>query len=141
MEPLRLSRSDARRVAVRAQLLTRERPADLLDVVRHLTLLQLDPTKAVAPSADLVLWSRLGSSYDAAELRDAVDEQVLIDHHGLIRPSEDLALLPGRDGRWPGRRAVRRTGSTGWSRWVEANDALPARHPRRARGDGPLPRQ
>ena len=42
------------------------RPPDLLDVVRHLTLLQADPTAAVAPSADLVLWSRLGSSYAPA---------------------------------------------------------------------------
>ena len=36
----RLSRQDARRVAVRAQLLDRARPADLLSVVRRRTLLQ-----------------------------------------------------------------------------------------------------
>jgi len=35
-------------------------------VVRHLTLLQLDPTAAIAPNADLVAWSRLGSSYSPA---------------------------------------------------------------------------
>ena len=58
-----LSRTDARRIAVRAQLLTKERPTDLLETVRHLSLLQLEPTRAVAPSADIVLWSRLGSSY------------------------------------------------------------------------------
>ena len=56
-----LSRADARRIAVRAQLLDRSRPPGLLDVVRRLTLLQLDPVAAVAPSADLVAWSRLGS--------------------------------------------------------------------------------
>jgi len=33
-----LSRSDARRIAVRAQLLGRARPAGLLDVVRQLKL-------------------------------------------------------------------------------------------------------
>ena len=70
-----LSRADARRIAVRAQLLDAERPTDLLDVVRHLTLLQIDPTAAVAPSADLVLWSRLGSSYSPAELRDRARER------------------------------------------------------------------
>jgi uncharacterized protein len=57
-----LSRADARRIAVRAQLLDSLRPAALVDVVRHLTLLQIDPIAAVAPSADLVAWSRLGKS-------------------------------------------------------------------------------
>jgi uncharacterized protein YcaQ len=55
-----LSRQDARRIAVRAQLLDADRPTDLQDVVRHLTLLQVDHVQAVAPCADLVTWSRLG---------------------------------------------------------------------------------
>ncbi len=55
----RLSRIDARRIAVCAQLLDDPHPTDLVDVVRYLTLLQLDPTDAIAPSADLVAWSRL----------------------------------------------------------------------------------
>jgi uncharacterized protein len=58
-----LSRADARRIAIRAQLLDAPRPAGLLDVVRHLTLLQIDPTAAIAPNADLVAWTRLGSGY------------------------------------------------------------------------------
>jgi uncharacterized protein YcaQ len=70
-----LSRAEARRIAVQAQLLDAERPAGLLDLVRHLSLLQLDPIAAVAPSADLVVWSRLGSSYDAAELRSALADR------------------------------------------------------------------
>ena len=53
-----LSRTDARRIAVRAQLLDAERPASLLDAVGRLTLLHIDPTAAVAPSADLVAWTR-----------------------------------------------------------------------------------
>jgi hypothetical protein len=39
-----------------AQLLDSGRPTGVLDVVRHLTLLQNDPTTAVAANADLALW-------------------------------------------------------------------------------------
>jgi len=55
-----LSRLDARRIAVRAQLLDSTRPTGLFDVVRHLTLLKIDPTAAIAPNADLVAWSPSG---------------------------------------------------------------------------------
>ena len=58
-----LTKAQARRIAVRAQLLDAPRPTDLLTVVQRLTLLQIDPTAAIAPSADLVAWSRLGSAY------------------------------------------------------------------------------
>jgi uncharacterized protein len=133
-----LSRQDARRVAVRAQLLTVDRPADLMDVVRHLTLLQHDPISAVAPSADLVLWSRLGSSYDPGELRDALDEQRLIDHQGLIRPSEDLALYRAEMAVWPGTGELR-PWQVSNAAWVEANDACRLDLLERLRADGPLP--
>ena len=58
-----LSRADARRLAVRAQLLVNPRPSSLLEVVRHLTLLPMDMTDAIAPNVDLVAWSRIGSPY------------------------------------------------------------------------------
>jgi uncharacterized protein YcaQ len=38
----RLTRQEARRTAVRAQLLAAPRPEDLLAVVRHLGILQVD---------------------------------------------------------------------------------------------------
>ena len=56
-----ISVAQARQIAVRAQLLDEARPAGLIDTVRRLTLLQIDPTAAVAPNADLVAWSRIGS--------------------------------------------------------------------------------
>ncbi|CAN5130311.1 hypothetical protein BH20ACT8_BH20ACT8_05700 [soil metagenome] len=55
--------TQARRVAVRAQMLDAQRPTDLVAVVEQLTLLQIDPTAAIAPNAHLVAWSRLGSTY------------------------------------------------------------------------------
>lgn len=134
-----LSPQDARRVAVRAQLLTAARPTDVLDVVRHLTLVQLDPTKHVAPSADLVLWSRIGPSYDATELRDLLDEQALIDHHMLARPAEDLALYRAEMVGWPGPEPLKP-----WQEslrdWVTANDDCRREVLALLRGDGPLPR-
>src|SRR6185437_1299123 len=45
-----LSRDDARRIAVRAQALGSARPGGLLEVVRRLTLLQIDPVAAIAPN-------------------------------------------------------------------------------------------
>ena len=51
---------EARRIAIRAQLLDAPRPTELLEVIERLEFLQIDPTAAVAPSADLMAWSRLG---------------------------------------------------------------------------------
>ncbi|MEV6151268.1 hypothetical protein AB0L53_13090 [Nonomuraea sp. NPDC052129] len=68
-----LSRADARRIAVRAQLLGSSRPTELLDVARQLTLLRIGLVTAIAPSSDLVAWSRLGSSYAPTELDTALE--------------------------------------------------------------------
>jgi uncharacterized protein len=67
----RLTKAQARRLAVRAQLLDARPPTDLLGVLQQLTLLQIDPTASIAPSADLVAWSRLGSVYQPAHLQQA----------------------------------------------------------------------
>jgi uncharacterized protein YcaQ len=135
-----LSRLDARRVAVRAQLLDGQRPAGLLEVVRRLTLLQIDPTAAIAPSADLVAWSRLGSSYSPAELDTALADRSLLELQAMIRPSEDLALYRADMAHWeraergdlPGWRASQRD-------WVRANDACRRDILDRLGAAGPLP--
>jgi uncharacterized protein YcaQ len=134
-----LSTVDARRICVQAQLLDVPRPGDLLEVVRHLTAVQAEPTAPLgAPSADLVLWSRLGSSYDRDELVDLVDQQVLIEHQGFIRPSEDMALFRAEMSLWPGREPLR-----DWqrdnARWVEANDGCRREILDLLRREGPLP--
>ncbi len=78
---------------MRAQLLDARRPTDLLAVVEQLTLLQIDPTAAIAPSADLVAWSRLGSAYQPAQLQLALEqERTLFERDALVRPMSDLGL-------------------------------------------------
>jgi uncharacterized protein YcaQ len=89
----RLDRAQARRIAVRAQLLAAARPTELLAVVERLTFVQIDPTAAIAPSADLVLWSRLGSSYQPAQLLEALEQdRTLFERDAMVRPMSDLGL-------------------------------------------------
>jgi uncharacterized protein len=89
----RLTKAQARRIAVRAQLLGAPRPTDLLAVVQQLTMLQIDPTAAIAPRADLVAWSRLGSAYRPAHLKEAlVQDRTLFELDALVRPMSDLGL-------------------------------------------------
>jgi len=98
----RLSKEQARRIAVRTQLLDAPPPTDLLAVVQQLTLLQIDPTAAIAPSADLVAWSRLGSSYQPADLKKALEQdRTLVEHDALIRPMSDVGLYLAGAAEWP----------------------------------------
>ncbi len=133
----RLSRRDARRIAVRAQLLDRPRPESLHEMVRRLTLLQVDLTAAVAPSAELVAWSRLGPSYETGDLATAIDRRTLIELRGMLRPREDIALYRAEMADWA-RGDVR-----GWeerrSGWVHANDGCRRDILDRLDLDGPLP--
>jgi uncharacterized protein YcaQ len=118
MSAHRLSRAAARRIAIRAQLLDASRPADLLEVVTHLTLLQIDPTAAIAPAADLVAWSRLGSAYRPEHLKQALeDDRTLFEHNATIRPMTDLGLyFAGGADRWTSYERPRA--------WVRDNDVF-----------------
>ncbi|HET6625375.1 MAG TPA: crosslink repair DNA glycosylase YcaQ family protein [Nocardioidaceae bacterium] len=90
----RLSKDEARRIAIHAQLLDVPRPSDLVDVVDRLTVLQIDPTAAIAPSADLVLWSRLGPAYDPKELTRALEQdRTLVETVAYIRSPRDLPAV------------------------------------------------
>ena len=106
----------------------------------QLSLLQVDPTAAIAPSADLAAWSRLGSSYSPAELDTALADRTLLELRAMIRPSEDLALYRADMADWewaergelPGWRASQRD-------WVRANDACRLDILDRLGSSGPLP--
>jgi uncharacterized protein YcaQ len=135
-----LSGKDARRIAVRAQLLDGRRPADLHDVVRRLTLLQIDPISAVAPSADLVAWSRLGSAYSPDELTAALENRTLLELRAMIRPAEHLALYRADMARWDGAELGQLLSWRPVFRdWVRSNDACRLDLLARLEAAGPLP--
>jgi uncharacterized protein YcaQ len=134
-----LSRTEARRIAVRAQLLDADaEPTGLIDVVRRLTMLQLDYTTAVAPSAELVAWSRLGERCALGDVERAVDHLELVDLRGMARPADDIALYRADMAQW-----ADKPNQKEWEEdvrdWMTANEAC--RHDILAmlRSDGPLP--
>jgi uncharacterized protein YcaQ len=91
-----VTRDEARRIAVRSQLLDGS-AKNVLDTVRRLGSLQIDPISTVAPPQHLVLWSRLGSAYDRAELdRLLWEERALIEWRAFLWPAEDLPYLRAR---------------------------------------------
>ena len=80
---------------MRAQLLDGS-ASGVLDTVRRLGFLQLDPISTVAPPQHLVLWSRLGP-FDRTELdRLLWEERSLVEWDAFLYPSEDLPLLQAR---------------------------------------------
>jgi uncharacterized protein YcaQ len=89
-----VTQEKARRIAVRAQLLDGS-ATNVLDTVRRLGFLQMDPISTVAPPQYLVLWSRLGP-YDRAELDRLLKQRKLFEWDAFIWPREDLPLIQAR---------------------------------------------
>src|SRR5581483_9655376 len=87
-----VTREQARRIAIRAQLLDGN-AHDVLDTVRRIGFLQIDPISTVAPPQRLVLWSRLGP-YDSSELDGLLwVERKLFEWRAFIYPEDGLAFL------------------------------------------------
>jgi uncharacterized protein len=126
-----LSKDQARGIAIRAQLLDARRPTGLLAVVERLTFLQIDPTAAIAPSADLVAWSRLGSSYRPEQLTEALErDRRLFEHDALIRPMSDVGLYLAGAADWPQWEHMRE--------WLRKNDSFRRDIVERLASEGPL---
>jgi uncharacterized protein YcaQ len=90
-----VSLAQARRIAVRSQLLDGS-ASGVLQTVRRLGFLQIDPISTVAPPQRLVLWSRLGP-YDPGELdRLLWKERKLFEWSAFIWPIEDFPLIRAR---------------------------------------------
>ncbi|WP_194395790.1 DNA glycosylase AlkZ-like family protein [Microbacterium atlanticum] len=129
--PRRLTREQARRIAVRAQLLSAERPSGIVETIDALTVVNIEPTAAIAPSADLILWSRLGWPYQPADLVRLVEEdRAVFEWGGFYRAMTDLALL------LPEMR--RRPQSARAQQWLAANERFRRDVLSRLRAEGPL---
>ncbi|MDX1506865.1 MAG: crosslink repair DNA glycosylase YcaQ family protein [Woeseiaceae bacterium] len=106
---VRISASEARRIALAASAFDRERPGAQPDarhfrrVIDTLGLLQLDFVNVLVPAHFLVLWSRLGA-YDRARLEDFVygcgDFTEQWAHEASIVPAGHWRLLAHRREAW-----------------------------------------
>jgi uncharacterized protein len=107
----RLVEADAaRRIAVRAQLLDGS-AVGVLDTIRRLGFLQMDPIATVATPQTLVLWSRLGAFAPDELDRLLWRERALYEWDAFIWPAESMPMLRA----WM--RANRRTGDSAADRW------------------------
>lgn len=132
MEPHRLALGEARRIAITAQRLTADRPLDVVGLVHDLTVLQVDPIAAIAPSADLVAWSRLGDAYRPEHLTRALEvDRTLLELSAMIRPMSDLPLYRGTFPPW--------ASTDSRQRWLTANEGFARDIRALLERSGPLP--
>jgi uncharacterized protein len=141
---LRVSPTAARRLAITAQRLDgpaprkRPTPEEILELVRAIRCLQLDPTSVVARNHLLVVYSRLGA-FDPADLERLVTEdRALFEywaHEASLVLSEDLPLhafmmrTPPHSTTWHERMQA----------WWDVNEEFRRYILDRLRADGPLP--
>jgi uncharacterized protein YcaQ len=104
-----LTLGHARRIAVRAALLDGDRTDDVAGMVAGLAMLRVELTSTVAPAADHIAWTRLGSSFRPADTARAVSSGLLFERGWMLRPMSDLGLYLAGMRTWP-----ERSGARGW---------------------------
>ncbi|TDN92033.1 crosslink repair DNA glycosylase YcaQ family protein [Microbacterium sp. BK668] len=126
-----LTKEQARRIIVRAQLLDADRPGDVVEVAEQLGYIKIDPTATIAPCEHTVLWSRIGWSYEPGQLQKAVEiDRLLFEFDGAFRPMSLLPLMLPAMRRWPEREKTRQ--------WLDANDRFARDILARLAAEGPL---
>jgi uncharacterized protein len=127
----KFTRDEARRIAVRAQLLYADRPGDVIEVAEQLGAIKIDPTATIAPAEHSILWSRIGLGYEPVQLSKNVErDRLLFEFDGSFRPMSLLPLMMPGMRRWPQRASSRQ--------WLEANDRFRTEVLARLRTEGPL---
>src|SRR5436309_14172419 len=154
--PLRMTARDARRLAITSQRLVSGPPATrrgVMELIRDIGYLQLDPTNVVARNPLLVLWSRLGT-YDTAILESLLAKRELFETPSLILPTTDLPIhaatmrayrratdpRAAKDLRGRGDNAGGGTRAERVQRWLTQNRHVRSEIFARLRREGPLPR-
>jgi uncharacterized protein YcaQ len=100
-------------------------------VVNRLGGLQLDPTRTIERTEQLVVWSRLGI-YDRSLIDQLLRERKLFETAAFFRPIDRLAEFRTQQ-------KVFREGNRGAATWIEANKAFHKSILDRLRVDGPQP--
>lgn len=126
-----LTRDEARRLIVRAQLLDAARPGDLIETLEQVGTVKIDPTATIATAEHTALWSRIGDGYEPGQLRKAVDDdRLLYEYAATIRSASMMSLLRvllSPHALHPRTRA-----------WMEANERFRSDILARLRAEGPL---
>jgi len=126
----------ARQLAVIGQLLSLPRPRSIVETVRGLFAVQMDPTSSIARTEHLVLWSRLGERYRPAALEGLLwKERSLFCYRAHIVPTSDLRLHRESMRRYPHSDGARHRYVRDW---LAANDTFRKDVLRQLRRDGPL---
>ena len=126
-----LTRDQARRIVVRAQLLDADRAGDVVGVAEQLGAIKIDPTSTIAPAEQTIMWSRIGSAYESVQLSKAVEiDRLLFEFDAAFRPISLLPLMMPAMREWPRRPKTRE--------WLEANDTFRSEVLARLRAEGPL---
>jgi uncharacterized protein YcaQ len=127
----------ARQVAVSAQLLSAPRPRSILEVVERLGSVQMDPTRAVARTEHLVLWSRLGRRFRVAELERLLwRDRSLFEYRAFILPTSQYSVHRETMRRYPSTSAGRHEHVR---RYLRENHRFRRYVLDRLRDEGPLP--
>jgi hypothetical protein len=85
------------------QLLSAPRPRSILGVVERLGSVQMDPTRTVARTEHLVLWSRLGRRFRVDELERLLwRDRSLFEYRAFILPTSQFTVHRETMRRYPG---------------------------------------
>ena len=142
MQPVDLTPTVARRLAITAQRLTAPRPPatkeGIVDLLRRINCLQLDPIRAVERTQLLVLRSRIGN-FDPSLLDELQEQRFIVEgdaHRASFVLTEDYELLR----RWIGSHFDSKAAWVQRARaWMAANASLREQIIDRLQAGGPLP--